>query len=461
MDFSESFTRNQPWWPSASIGLEAGVAPFFNEVDRSLLIHTDSARTDWLLDTTSISKDTLPTLQSISGVKVAGSNLEDQVLEAYYSIKAAFTQDEIDAITGTPTSIEGGEGMISARFQEHSWITDDGVIHILPNTGELTLYTAVNGGESWDSSVVLPGSDASSTSDGVLIGDELYVAFSTDFGSIAFSQLAYSDSDASWEIEATVDVARDRSMIYERPSVAKSDDGTLFVSYTATNRLTGDVSLMVSYSMDGGASWVQAPRTIPSSTGDGPISGEVIVTDRGVGLLYKDGLTLKWAEFTYPDSTGSRITNQVLIELGNDQRDPNATHFSSVTDPEGNIHVATNNGEGQVVYLRYDSNANTWSEPEEIVNYRSGDYMQMSIADDGTLYITYNARIGLNTVAEVSSSSDGGVTWSVVARLSQDEVEQSGNVRVETPGYIDDELPVFQQVQSSRDDQSLVFYEVG
>lgn len=87
--------------------------------------------------------------------------------------------------------------------------------------------------------------------------------------------------------------------------------------------------------------------------------------------------------------------------------------------------------------------------------------MQMSIADDGTLYITYNARIGLNTVAEVSSSSDGGETWSVVARLSQDEVEQSGNVRVETPGYIDDELPVFQQVQSSRDDQSLVFYEVG
>ncbi len=250
-------------------------------------------------------------------------------------------------------------------------------------------------------------------------------------------------------------------MIYERPTVAKSDDGTLFVSYTATNRLTGDVSLMVSYSMDGGASWVQAPRTIPSSTGDGPISGEVIVTDRGVGLLYTDGLTLKWAEFAYPDSTGSRITNQVLIELGNDQRDPNATHFSSVTDPEGNIHVATNNGEGQVVYLRYDSTANTWSEPEEIVNYRSGDYMQMSIADDGTLYITYNARIGLNTVAEVSSSSDGGVTWSVVARLSQDEVEQSGNVRVETPGYIDDELPVFQQVQSSRDDQSLVFYEVG
>jgi hypothetical protein len=351
--------------------------------------------------------------------------------------------------------------MISSRFQEHSWVTDDGLVHILPNTGELTLYTTENGGESWDSSVVLPDSDASSTSDGVLIGDQLYVAYSTDFGSIAFSELSYSDSDASWELEATSDVARDRSMIYERPSVAKSDDGTLFVSYTATNRLTGDVSLMVSYSIDGGATWIEAPRAIPSSTGDGAMSGEVMVTDRGVGLLYIDGTTLKWAEFSYPDSTGSRITNQVLIERGDDQRDPNGTHFSSVIDPEGNIHVATNDGEGRVVYLRYDSNTNTWSEPEEIVDYRSGDYMQMSIAEDGTLYITYNARIGLNTVAEVSSSSDGGETWNVEARLSQDEVEQSGNVRVETPGYIDDELPVFQQVQSSRNDQSLVYYEVS
>lgn len=461
MDDSESLIWYQSRLPSASTGFEAGFLPFFSEVNAAPSYRIDSATADWFLDTPIALNGTLPAFQPTWREQVVGTNLGDQLFEAYFSIKAAFSQDDIDVITGSPTLIQGGEGMISSRFQEHSWITDDGIIHVLPNTGELTLYTNVNGGDSWDSSVVLPNSDSTSTSDGVLIGDQLYVAYSTDFGSIAFSELSYSDSDASWQLEATIDVARDRSMIYERPSVAKSDDGTLFVSYTATNRLTGDVSLMVSYSIDGGTSWIQAPRAIPSSTGDGAISGEVIVTDRGVGLLYKDGMTLKWAEFAYPDSTGSRFTNQVLIELGDDQRDPNATHFSSVTDPEGNIHVATNNGDGQVVYLRYDSGSNAWSEPEEIVNYRSGDYMQMSIADDGTLYITYNARIGLNTVAEVSSSSDGGETWSVVARLSQDEVEQSGNVRVETPGYIDDRLPVFQQVQSSRDEQSLVYYEVS
>jgi hypothetical protein len=237
-------------------------------------------------------------------------------------------------------------------------------------------------------------------------------------------------------------------------------DGDLVACYTATDRLTGRVSLVLSSSFDGGISWDQEPREIPSSSGNGAMSGDVVATKSGIGLVYSDGRSIKWLEYSYRDGLKPAFDSEVLIERGSEQGDPNGTHFSLVTDPKGNIHLATNNGEGRVVYLRYDEKSDVWSKPEVIANYQSGDYMQISLAGDGRLYLAYNARVGLETIAEVSSSVDGGMSWGLEARLDSSEFGESGNVRIETPSYILDVLPVFQQFQFSRDNQGLIYYEV-
>ncbi len=370
--------------------------------------------------------------------------------------------DSVDVITGIPTTItNGNEGMISSRFQDHSWVTDDGAVHVMANTnGQLSLYSSDDNGQSWDDTATLTNSSGSSRADGVIVDGQLYEVYTTGTGGIALSILNYSEDDVSWTVESTVVYPSPASLRLERPSITVTDDGTIVVACTATDRATGQASLRVGYSEDQGETWTIVDQGIENTKEDGRMSGDIVATDDGVGLLYTNGNTLNWIDYSEDAPTGSKLEPERLLVKGDTQRDPNGTHFSSVTDEDGNIHVATNNGEQRVVYLRYDNATDEWDDPVEITSYRSGSYMQISILEDGSIKIAYEVNAGGERFLEVSESVDGGDSWSVDARLTQDLVANPGNARLETPAYAQDTLPVFQQVEPTNGSNALVYYEV-
>lgn len=369
-----------------------------------------------------------------------------------------------DVITGIPTMItNGNEGMISSRFQDHSWVTEDGAVHVMANTnGRLSLYSSIDNGSTWMATVTLENSTGSSRADGAIVDGKLYSVYTIEGGRIALAILSYSEQSVSWTIESTVIPPSPASLRIERPSIAVTEDGTIVVAFTATDRSTGQASLRVAQSNDQGATWTVLDQGIPNTTNDGRMSGDIIALDDGFGVLYTNGDTLNWTEFAESASSGGSLgVSETILIKGDSQNDPNATHFSSLTDEDGNIHVATNNGESRVVYLRYNNDTDSWDEPVVITDQPSGNYMQISLMDDGTIKIAYDINIDGERVVAVSESANGGDSWALVAVLTQDVVADPGNRRVETPAYAQETLPVFQQVESANGSNSLVYYQVA
>jgi hypothetical protein len=420
---------------------------------------------------------------NVGTITLVGESLEDVLSSntpsdraAYYATGEILFVPSVNARsieTGIPTTISNGnEGMISSRFEDHSWVTADGAVHVMANTnGQLSLYSSDNNGMAWNKSVTLGSSSSSSRGDGLIYNDKLYEVYTTGSGSTALSILDYSEANVSWSISSTVVLPNPPSLKLERPSIAITPDGTLWVCCTATDEVTGDVSLRVFSSADDGQTWTLINERIDNTIdnpsgikpqlqgGKGRMSGNIMATKDGVSLLYTNGNTLNWVDYSLSGASSGTYENKRLLVYGTSQKDPDGTHFSSVTDSQGNIHVATNNGNSRVVYLRYDSATDTWDAPVEITSYRSGSYMQISLLADGRIYITYEVSGG--SYLEVSESTDGGNTWGVNSRLTQDVVSDPGNARVETPAYAQGTLPVFQQVDNLDGTSSLVYYEVA
>ncbi|MEB3352841.1 MAG: hypothetical protein VKM34_01195 [Cyanobacteriota bacterium] len=393
------------------------------------------------------------------------------------SSEDVFLSSEIDIVTGVSTPIEStSEGMISSRFQQHSWITDDGFVHVLVNSGNsLDLYSSKDNGRTWTSIRVASNTDSSARSDGVLIDGRLTMAYSAQDDSIYVAQLAYSEVNSSWSRPIRAEVASDSNIKYSRASIAIADDGRVVVVYSARDGQTGDESLRASWSQDQGRSWREFDGELASPDGTSQMSGDVIATDDGFGLIYTEGGetsiyeqlpgsqqdTINWIEYSFEGGIQSK---QLLLERGDAQNDPSGTHFSSAIDNDGDIHLATNDGEGSVVYLRYDHITGKWTEPIRLATYDTrsagGDYMELSISAENDIIVAYNAKSGPKRYIEVSSSEDGGLSWSIDSRLTQSISDNPGNIRMETPSYIGSTLPVFQQIEVADRTQSLVYYEV-
>src|ERR1051325_6664478 len=118
--------------------------------------------------------------------------------------------EAVDTTQGTPTTITSdSDRMISFRHQEHSWQTADGATHVMVNRGSLspsaplTLYKHAAGGQTWTSMLTLQSSGQYSTLDGALVGDDLWVTYSSATGSILFSILHYDPTALTWSVTLT------------------------------------------------------------------------------------------------------------------------------------------------------------------------------------------------------------------------------------------------------------------
>ena len=115
------------------------------------------------------------------------------------------------------------ERIIANRFQKHSWITTDGMAHLLINAGstsnalELIAVVARSPGSSKQRS---RNSASISQADGILVGQRLYVVYPTRGRQIELTTLDYKPSFSKWKMFAIVPITNDKQVVFDRPSVA-------------------------------------------------------------------------------------------------------------------------------------------------------------------------------------------------------------------------------------------------
>ena len=108
-----------------------------------------------------------------------------------------------DIVMGQLTNLRSSvEGVISNRFQKHSWITTDGRTHLLINVGSsfnaLELYSS-GCAVTWFKRAAIPNIVKTSQADGALVGSRLYVVYSTRDRQIELATLDYMPSLSKWK----------------------------------------------------------------------------------------------------------------------------------------------------------------------------------------------------------------------------------------------------------------------
>ena len=403
-------------------------------------------------------------------------------------LRAKRAYQSVDSLTGLPieqvvkgelTQISSRyEGIISSRHQDHAWITPDAVNHIMvkddaqPNS--LTIYTDLEGSNNWQPTASLPDTGQRASSDGVLFGDTLSLAYSASDGGIYFRQLRYDPSNHTWQSLQSSLIFQNVELAAQRPTLAIDANNDLWATFT-TQDAQGEGSTKLLYSDSAGQSWSEVAldlgKTPPDSRGSSRRSSKVVASNDGLTIIYTDGNSLNYAASSNPLAIDSWKQGP-LFDYADAQKDPDGTHFSVVVDQAANLHIATNDGNQRLLYLKYDRQQERWQSPRRLTDFSSAAYMQVSVSQKGSILISYDARLTPNNPAnpteknpqylEVIESLDGGQTFSLNSRLLYRPDLEKGNPRVETPAYIRDTLPIFQQVANADDSlQGLAYFQVS
>ncbi|HEX2255714.1 MAG TPA: sialidase family protein [Afifellaceae bacterium] len=363
------------------------------------------------------------------------------------------TQDCFQEVAGQPTSIASTvDGMISVRMQNHFVVTPDGAYHVIVNSGRgsLQIHTSSDGGSSWSAGMPIRDVSAVSHADIALLpSGELLLTYNNAAREIVASTYSYDPGAKAWAFLSTSII--DATSSSTAPTIAHGPGGTFYVAYTEEGR-GGGLVLQVLSSDDGGATWASEKfDAFPDGVSRG--SARVVTTADGVGVLYTADETLRWAE---QNSAGKWESDLLLTYLGR-QASSGGNHFSAVVSGD-DIYVFTNDGDRHPVLLAYDSASGSWSEPLVFTEYSGAAYTEISLSDDGSIYLMFDDEEA--SVLQVLESSDGGSTFARMAELSIGAAA-GGNPRMEAPAYFEGSLPVLQQVSNSDDSkQRLVFFEV-
>lgn len=327
-------------------------------------------------------------------------------------------------LTPTVTSLTStADRMISYRFQERMWQTSDGRYHLMINrgalspAGSLVMYSSGDGGVTWTQQFVVTDTNATSTCDGFLGGNQLNLAFSTSSGAIAFGTWRYDSTTGTWARRRVDTVYSDAAQLALNPAVAADSTGALWLAY-----VTQDRSSLVAA--------IRLARRPPSSVtwaGTGLVFGDVdnLGLERsarpwpipgGMGLLYTVREKIFWA--TRSDgalaSTPWATTTLFVAQPPYDP-DPHGSHFSFVNDAANNLHLVTPD-KGRALYFRFDFATQQWQPPRTVNGASSVGYVQMARVGDRLVMIANSATRG-----EVFQSADLGLTWTRPYSLTHPE----------------------------------------
>ncbi len=376
---------------------------------------------------------------------------------------ASFAQI-VTVIPSTPSNISGTvERMISYRNQNHMWQTSDGATHALVNVGNqpngtsLRMHTSVDNGVSWVGSVELPVTDFTSTSDGFLQGNNLFVTYSTTSGGVAFSQLRYDPATTTWTLGATEIAFQSDTLVASNPTVARDAQGRHWAAFTTQDAANNSSIKMVLRSTN-------APGWVDTGFVFGPTDNlsldktergaRVVTVAGGVGLVYTVRQDVFWAkrQNSWP-VTQPWARSQAYADKGVDN-DPYGSHFSVTVDEQSNVHMAMVDG-GQMLYLRLANGAQTWTRKVLTAPVRAA-YVQI-LTSGGTLMLVGNDK----TTAVVFQSTNGGSTWAKTHLLlhpPSDGISNYDNPRMELPGNNPaSPVPVLQQYRERNMQRTISF----
>lgn len=370
----------------------------------------------------------------------------------------------VTVIPSTPSNISGTvERMISYRNQNHMWQTADGATHALVNVGNqpngtsLRMHTSLDNGVSWVGSVELPVTDFTSTSDGFLQGNNLFVVYSTTSGGVAFSQLRYDPATTTWTLGATESAFQSDTLVASNPTVARDAQGRYWAAFT-----TQDADNNANIKM------VLRPTTAPGWVDTGFVFGptdnlsldktergaRVVTVAGGVGLVYTVRQDVFWAkrQNSWP-VTQPWARSPAYADKGEDN-DPYGSHFSVTVDGQSNVHMAMVDG-GQMLYLQLANGAQKWTRKVLTAPVRAA-YVQI-LTSGSTLMLVGNDK----TTAVVFQSTNGGSTWAKTHLLlhpPSDGISNYDNPRMELPGNNPaSPVPVLQQYRERNIQRTISF----
>lgn len=358
---------------------------------------------------------------------------------------------------GSTTNLQSdADRMISYRHQDHMWQTADGAVHLMINGGglsvggSLTLQTSLDNGLSWTQALVLPTTDANSTSDGALVGDDLWLTYNSSSGAILFSVLHYDSVTKAWTADPAETVFGVAGLDSLNPAVAVDASGAAWCGFVTRNKSTGNAAIRMLRRSADGSGW--------SDTGlvFGPIDNAVLVErsarpvplPNGIGMVFTVHENTYWAyrrndwplNQAWPRKT--LFTSQPPLNL-----DPYASHFSITADANQNLHLVFPD-HGKVMYMRYLRARQTWSAARTLTGNIAANYVQVStLPATGTVAIFSNDLLGY---VRVFQSQDGGTTFALSDLLAHEPPQPGSGInyfypRIETPGRATGPVPLVQQ----------------
>lgn len=352
-------------------------------------------------------------------------------------------------LPATPTVIEGSaERMISYRHQDHMWQTSDGATHAIVNVGNqpsgasLRMYSSPDSGSTWEPGLALAQSSQTSTADGFIADDRLFVSYQSSSGTVEFVRLDYDATTRTWAQTAAEQVFASADVVAFNPSVARDAQGRFWLAFTSLERASGNYGIRLMRRSSAAEGWVDTGLTFGAIDNLSiERSARPIATRYGVGMVYTVHEDTYWAWRRNDLPVGAAWAEQLVYTRQSPETDPFASHFSVVGDAQDNLHMALVDN-GSLLYFRQPAGSGQWNfitatAPANTV------YAQILVADASLVMIANH-----NTLLRVFQSPDSGNSWANTHLLTH-PLPSTGisyaRPRVEAPARTQGPIPVLQQ----------------
>lgn len=187
------------------------------------------------------------------------------------------------------------EKMLVTRLQDHMFTTADGATHCIANMGldtGLVILTSTDGGQTWEQTQSLEGSNYMSSSDYVLLGDgqTALVSYVSNDGDLIVAAQTYDPLSQTWITAGQTTAPSPHLLTYKvNPTVAAVPGGTILLSHTELKPRGMEVTFCISD--DVGATWSEISFLLKD---DYHASSWLISTDGLVGAIGATNTYIMW-----------------------------------------------------------------------------------------------------------------------------------------------------------------------
>lgn len=219
-------------------------------------------------------------------------------------------------------------------------MTRDGAIHILFNQGanyygaSLVLYSSFDDGKSWKRILSLPNTNSTSTADGFLSKQKLFLTYSSSSGKILFLPATCHSLTTKWIFGQATTVYQKENFIATNPTVALDSQGDLWTAFIVQQNSTKNYSIKLFNSTDQGFDWNNTYVSFGAIDKSARKSARLVALKDRVGVVYTNDDIFYWA-YKINNSTFNRHWKAQSIfacQPGNNNSFY-SSHFSLVSDP--------------------------------------------------------------------------------------------------------------------------------